>query len=436
MEYHDSARAKAVAARAREFVDREVLPMEREHLARGETISKATIEALQEEAKARDLYQIQVPEKFGGQGLDFREMLPTFEQVGRAMTASRIMAAGAPSEGNIRTFEKAGTEEQKERWLYPILRGELSSAFSMTEPMQGGGSDPKMLQTTAEKDTVEQSSTSPAVPEAQQDGDEWVIDGHKWWTSGGANADVLLVMARSDMDAHPYEGCTNFIVPADADGVEVVRNVDTIGGHGVTEYEGGHAEIKYNDVRVGEEHVLGEVNGGFQLSQYRLGGGRLTHCMRFSGMADRALDVAKAYMTEREAFGSPLADKQALRHRIADAETRLHAARTMVRHAAREIAEGNEARIEIAMAKTFTATVVQEIVDLAVQCCGGNGIGKDLPLAYFYESVRAFRIVDGADEVHRRSIARDAFEDPRPEEVEHVLTFDESLREAPTAADD
>jgi acyl-CoA dehydrogenase len=408
MEYDDSERAREMGERAREFFDDIVLPVEREHVGTGEQLSMDTIEDLREEARERDLFMPQIPEKYGGQGLSFSDMLPTFEQAGRSLIGSFVLKAGAPSEGNIRTFEKAGTDDQIERWLEPMLNGELRSAFSMTEPMQGGGSDPKMIKTTAEKD-----------------GDEWVIDGHKWWTTAGSHADFLLVMARSDQDAHPYEGCTNFIVPTDTEGVEIVRDIPTIGGDGITDISGGHAEIRYEGVRIPEDNVLGDVNGGFQLSQYRLGGGRLTHCMRYTGMAERALDVAKAYLVEREGFGESLSDKQALRHRIADAETELHMARTGIRHAAKQVAAGEEARIEIAMAKTYTANIVQDAVDLAVQCCGANGIGKDLPLAYFYESVRAFRIIDGADEVHRRSIARDAFEDPPMEELEYVTRFKE-----------
>lgn len=418
MEYNDSAKAKEMGERARKFLDEHVLPLEREHVRSGEAISRDKLQELRDMADERNLYKPQIPEKYGGQGLDFRDMLPTFEQAGRSLIGSTIFRAGAPSEGNIRTFELAGTEEQKEQYLEPLIDGKIVSGFSMTEPMPGGGSDPKMIRTSAEKD-----------------GDEWVINGHKWFTSAGAAADFLLVMVRTDKEAHPYNGCTNFIVPTDTDGIEIVRNVPTIGGEGITGRSGGHAEIKYRDVRVPEENILGDLNGGFQLSQYRLGGGRLTHCMRYTGMAERALDIAKAYLVERDAFGESLSNKQALRHRIADAETELHMARTGIRHAAAEVAAGKEARIPIAMAKTYTANIVQDIVDLAVQCCGANGIAKDLPLAYFYESVRAFRIIDGADEVHRRSIARDAFDDVKSEEVEHVLRFDEELLDPDLAVD-
>jgi acyl-CoA dehydrogenase len=258
---------------------------------------------------------------------------------------------------------------------------------------------------------------------ARKDGDEWVIDGHKWWTTGGSDADVLLVMARTDEDAHPYAGCSIFVVPADADGVDVVRDIPHVGG-GVTGTV--HSEIRYDGVRVPESNLLGEENEGFAVAQQRLGPARLTHCMRYSGMAERALDVAKAYAAERESFGSSNADKQALRFAVAEAETELHAVRTMVRHAADEIAAGGEARVPVSMSKVFAANVVQETIDLAVQYCGANGIGKDLPLSDFYEEVRQFRIVDGADEVHKRVVARDAFDEERidPAELANLTRYD------------
>ncbi|WP_049923552.1 acyl-CoA dehydrogenase family protein [Halopiger djelfimassiliensis] len=410
MDYHDSEKANAVASRVAEFMVDVVLPREREALETGEKLSMDELAALWDRAKDRNLFAPQVAPEYGGQGLDFRDMLPSFEQVGRSLLGPLAVRANAPQEGNMHTLELVGTEDQKERWLRPLVQGELTSAFAMTEPRQGGGSDPKMLQSTAVKD-----------------GDEWVINAHKWWTTDGLAADFYLVMARTDLDAHPYEGTSIVLVPADADGVEVVRNIPHLGGHGLTEREGGHAEVKFDDVRVPLENTVGEENHGFRIAQQRLGGGRLTHCMRYSGMAKRSLEIAKAYLSEREAFESTLAEKQALRHRIADAETRLHAARTMVRHAAREL-DRSDARTEVAMAKLFTATVTNETIDLAVQCCGGNGIGKDLPLAHFYENVRAFRIVDGADEVHRRTIARWAFDDVDTAELESTLEFDDDLR--------
>ncbi|WP_137283778.1 acyl-CoA dehydrogenase family protein [Halorussus salinisoli] len=403
MEYDDPRRGREVAERVRTFVREEVLPVERNRLGEG-PVSDETVRELREAAREYDVYAPQIPEEYGGMGMGFREMLPVFEAAGRSLLGPTAVRVDAPDEGNMHTLELVGTDEQKDRWLGPLVEGEARSGFSMTEPAPGAGSDPKMIRTTAEKE-----------------GDEWVIDGHKWWTTQGSEADVLLVMARTDEDAHPYEGCSIFLVPADTPGVEVVRDIPHVGG-AVTGMS--HAEIRYDDVRVPEENLLGEENAGFAIAQQRLGPARLTHCMRYSGMAERALDIAKAYADERRAFDGPLSEKQAIRFEVAETEMRLHAVRTMVRHAARQIAAGEQARVAVATSKVFAANVVQDAIDTAVQICGGNGIGKDLPLADFYENVRQFRIVDGADEVHKRVIARRAFEDLNPSEVEHLTQFD------------
>jgi acyl-CoA dehydrogenase len=411
LDYRDPEAGVAVAERTREFVREDVVPVEREYLGE-ESIPDAVIADLREKARERELYGPQIPAEYGGLGLDFRAMLPVFEAAGRSLLGPAALRCDAPDEGNMHLLELAGDEAQQERWLAPLAAGEITSAFAMTEPMNGGGSDPKMLATTAEK--------SEARGASEQDGDEWVIDGHKIWTTQGGDADVYFVMARTNDDAHPYEGTSILIVPADTDGVDVVRNVPHVGG---APLGGTHAELRFDGARVPAENVLGPEDAGFVLAQQRLGPARLTHCMRFAGMADRALDVATAYATEREAFGGTLADKQALRFSVAEQRTRLHAVRTMVRHVADAIDEGSDARVEVAMAKSFAANVTQEAVDAALQVCGGAGIGKDLPLADFYENVRAFRIIDGADEVHRRTIARDAFEDPPTEELSVLPQF-------------
>ncbi|WP_458209962.1 acyl-CoA dehydrogenase family protein [Haladaptatus sp. NG-SE-30] len=403
MEYDDTDRATEFATRTREFIDEIVIPVEREALGNG-PVGDEAIRELREAAREYDVYAPHLPEEYGGHGLSYREMLPVFEAAGRSLLGPTAIRVDAPDEGNMHTLELFGTDEQKERWLRPLVAGDARSGFSMTEPSPGAGSDPKMIRTTAEKD-----------------GDEWVIDGHKWWTTQGTEADVLIVMARTDPDVHPYQGCSLFLVPTDTPSVEVVRDIPHLGG-GLTGM--GHAEIKYENVRVPDDALLGTLDEGFKHAQQRLGPARLTHCMRFSGMAERALDVAKAYVSDREAFGTPLSEKQDLRFTVAEAETQLHAARTMVRHAARAIEAGDEARVPVSMAKVFTANVVQTVIDDCVQLCGGSGIGKDLPLADFYENVRQFRIVDGADEVHKRVIARNAFENVDSSEIENIPTYD------------
>lgn len=402
MEYNDSDRGRELAAQVREFVNDVIIPVERDHLGDG-PISSDQLEELREEARDRGIYAPQVSTEYGGMGIDFRDVLPSFEEAGRSLLAPPAIRVDAPDEGNMHTFELVGTEEQKEQWLKPLVAGEINSGFAMTEPMQGGGSDPKMLKTTAEKD-----------------GDDWVINGHKWWTTNGYEAEIFLVMARTDPNAHPYSGCSIILVPADTPGLTIQRKIP----HMADDLVGtSHAEITFNDVRVPLGNLLGEENEGFSIAQQRLGPARLTHCMRYSGMASRALNIAKAYATEREAFGSSIADKQGIRFEIADAETELHAARCMVRQAARKITAGEQARIEISMSKYYTSNVVQDTIDLAMQICGANGLGKDLPIADFYQNVRQFRFVDGADEVHKRVIARDAFEDINSSELQNITRF-------------
>ncbi len=401
--FDDSETAQDLAGRAKALMDDVVIPAERE-LEGGTEVSEATVAELRDAARDYDIYAPQIDEAHGGMGHDFRDVLPTFEQAGRSLLGPLAMRVDAPDQGNMHLLELQGTEAQKEEYLEPLVTGDLKSGFSMTEPMQGAGSDPKMIKTGARKD-----------------GDEWVIDGHKWFTTQGLPADVLLVFARTDQDAHPYEGCSVFIVPKDTDGVEVVRDVP----HMESETEGkGHAEIKFHGVRVPEENLLGEEGKGFAHVQERLGPARLTHCMRFSGMAQRSLSVATAYLSEREAFGTKLSEKQRARTDLAEQSMRLQAARSLVRTAADEIAAGNQARIEVSMAKVFTANVVQELVDTCLQYCGANGIARDLPIADFYESVRQFRIVDGSDEVHLRTIARDLFDDVDETELEQVTRYD------------
>ena len=397
IDYPESDRASELGGRTRELMEEVILPVERD-LDGGEAISAADLETLREAAQDYGVYCPQMPEEYGGMGESFRDSLAVFEEAGRSLLGPPALRVDAPDEGNMHTIELAGTEAQKERWLPPLIRGEAKSAFSMTEPAPGGGSDPKMIKTTAEKD-----------------GDEWIINGHKWWTSNGCEADVFIVMARTDMDAHPYEGCSMFLLPAGADGLDIVRDVPAMES---SILDLSHAEVHYNDVRVPEENLLGAENDGFQIAQQRLGPARLTHCMRFCGMADRSLAIARAYMKNREGFGSSLADKQSLRHKVAEQELALHTTRAVTRDAARRVSDKKEARLPVAMCKVHAARMVQEAVDLAIQCCGGAGLSRDLPLVDFYEGMRFFRIGDGPDEVHLRSIAREAFAD------EHVAEAD------------
>jgi len=407
LEYHDSPEATALAERVAEFVDEVVLPVEREQAGRG-PVESEVIENLREEARDRGLYAPQMPEEYGGHGLDYRDLLPALEQAGRSPLAEPAMRIDAPDEGTMHLLELLADEEQAEEWLRPLVAGDIRSAFAMTEPMQGGGADPTMLRTSAERD-----------------GDEWVIDGHKWWITNGSKASFFVVMARTDRDVHPYEGSSLFIVPADTPGIEIVRDIPHMGGDFLGSV---HSEILFEDVRVPEENVLGEVGNGFSHAQQRMVPARLTQCMRHAGKSRRALDVAKAFMNEREVFGDPIAEKQGPQFDLADAETKLHTARLIARNAAESYAAGEQARLEASMAKYWVTNVADEIVDTALQFCGSNGIGYDLPLAGFYQSTRIIRIADGPDEVQKRVIAREALKNIDEREVEHISRFGDPRR--------
>jgi acyl-CoA dehydrogenase len=238
---------------------------------------------------------------------------------------------------------------------------------------------------------------------AEPDGGEWVINGHKWFASGADGAAFMLIMARTNPDVPTHKGSTIFIAPANTPGIQIVRRVPTMGA--LTDL-GGHCELNFHDLRLPESAILGKEGEGFALTQARLGPARLTHCMRWTGIAQRALEIATEYAVEREAFGKHLSEHQSIQWMLADSATELHAGRLMIHHAAWMLEKGEQARQETSMCKVFVAETVNRVLDRAIQVCGGMGVSRDLPLSRWYEAARAFRIYDGASEVHRMVIAR------------------------------
>jgi acyl-CoA dehydrogenase len=382
--YPDSARSTDLAARVREFVEKEVVPYEQEHHFDG--LNPDALKTLRDKAKQMGLYGPQIPVRFGGLGLNLREVVPIFEAAGRSLLGPLVLNCAAPDEGNMHTLGFAATPLQQERYLRPLAEGYVRSAFAMTEPAPGAGSDPTMIQTTA-----------------QRDGTHWVIDGHKWFTSGADGAAFFLVMARTNPDGPAQKGCTIFMVDAGTKGLTIKRRISLIGG----EAPGGHCEVLFDGVRVPSSAILGKEGQGFKIAQQRLGPARLTHCMRWTGVAERALELAAERIKTREAFGSRLADKQALQWMVSDSVMELHAGKLMVRHAADLIIEGNEARTESSLTKIHVAESINRVIDRAIQMCGALGLTEELPLGQFYTEARAFRIYDGASEVHRMVVARE-----------------------------
>jgi acyl-CoA dehydrogenase len=401
----------------RAFVREEVWPLE----TIADELSQEQLDRvyapLQEEVKRRGLWAAHLSPDLGGQGFGQLKLGMMHEILGTSAYAPNAFGNAAPDSGNSEILALAGTDEQKERWLHPLLAGDLKSAFSMTEP-DVAGSDPTTLRTRAVRD-----------------GDEWVINGHKWFSSNASIADFLIVMVVTDPDARPYQRASMIIVPVDAPGVDIVRDVPTM-EHPEGQYGryGGHAEIYYRDVRVPQENLLGAEGAGFLIAQQRLGPGRIHHCMRWLGVSKRAFDMLCERSLYREAQGSVLAKKETVQNWIADSAAEMQAARLMTLHAAWKMdTEGaSAARQEIGLIKFYGATVLGNVIDRALQAHGSLGYSTDLPLEAMYRYARAARFYDGPDEVHRSSVARQILRGYEPPAdgvpTEHVPTRREAAK--------
>jgi acyl-CoA dehydrogenase len=359
----------------REFVREEIWPMETLSLDQAQ-IERA-FEPLLEQVKERGLWAAHLPPDLGGQGFGQVKLGLMHEILGTSMLAPFAFGNQAPDSGNSEILAMAGTSEQKERWL--------------TEP-ENAGSDPTTLSTTAVRD-----------------GDEWVINGHKWFSSNASIADFLIVMVVTDPDAHRYQRASMIIVPADTPGVDIVRDVSTM-EHPQEEFGklGGHAEIYYRDVRVPASNLLGAQGAGFLIAQQRLYPGRIHHCMRWLGVSKRAFDMLCERSLVRYAHGSLLSEKETVQNWIADSAAQMNAARLMTLHAAwiMDTQGASAARKEISLIKFYGANVLHDVVDRALQVHGSLGYSTDLPLEAMYRFARGARFYDGPDEVHRQSVAR------------------------------
>jgi acyl-CoA dehydrogenase len=353
-----------------------------------EAVFNQIVRDLQKQVKAQGLWATHLPPELGGQGYGQVKLALLNEIEGRTLWAPLVFGNAAPDTGNSEILALAGTPEQKERWLYPLLDGRFKSAFSMTEP-EHAGSDPTVMSTRAELD-----------------GDEWVINGHKWFSSNGGISEFLIVMAITDPDDAPHERASMIIVPNATAGVEVVEDVPTM--FDPEPYGYGHPEIYYRSVRVPKSYLLGRRGGGFELAQMRLGPGRIHHCMRWLGQAQRALEMLCERAVQREVGGEPLASKQTVQNWIADSAAEIQAARLMTLHAAWVIDQHGQraSRTEISMIKYFGAQVLHNVIDRALQAHGALGFSGHMPLEEMYRRARGARIYDGADEVHRVAVAR------------------------------
>ncbi len=373
--------------RVRTFVDEHVIPNEATILEEDKSKKRDTLSKLRERARSEGLFVPHLPKEYGGLGLGIMGMCALFREMGRSPIGAACFNCDAPDQGNMDLLLRAASPSIREKWLAPLARAEITSGFSMTEPAPGAGADPTNLKTRAKKVAG-----------------GWVIDGHKWYTTGGGDASFLIVMARTSDEGK--DAATMFAVDRHAPGVEHVRDVPVMSPPILVHRE---AELRFKEVRVADDAVIGKVGDGFRLAQARLVPARLTHCMRWLGLADRALQMCRQYVVTRESFGKTLAHHQMIQKKLADAVRGIHAGNLMTLHCAQMLEQGKdkESRPYSSMAKNHVANVLCDVLDDAIQMHGALGYSEDMPFSMWYRFARAARIADGPDEVHDVVVARD-----------------------------
>ena len=386
MDFSLSPEIESYRTRIRAFVEKHVLPLEMDpaNYDEGENIKDSVLEPLREKARAEGLWALQMPKERGGQGLPITGMAATYEEMGRSIFGPVVFNCAAPDDGNMILLNKVGTEQQKKRWLQPIIDGKVRSAFVMTEPMPGGGSDPTVMLTRAER----------------KGNDRWVISGHKWFSTGAGVAQHFIVIAKTSDDKR--KGLTAFLFDRNQPGWEILRKIKIMG----PEEHGGHCEVRFNALEVPDENRLMEIGDGLKVTQIRLGTARLTHCMRWLGMAKRALEICTPYIKERVSFGAKLADHEGVQWMLGEAAMDIQIGRLLTMNAAWKLDQGDFARKEVSMAKVAVADVLHKAVDTAIQLMGAKGYSGDTKLEWMYRYARCARLVDGASEVHKMVLAR------------------------------
>ena len=374
-------------ATVRRFIDEDAIPHESADLAHDVVRLDLVLKSLRARARELGIYAPQLPKSLGGLELSWRERAGILEEAGRSFLGPGAMNCAPPDQPNMISLIEHGSKEQQARYLRPLIAGEIRSCFAMTEPAPGAGSDPNMLRTTATRDSS-----------------HWILNGHKWFISGAVNAALAIVVAKTS------EGPTLFLVDTDRPGYELVRNIGSMDGYQI----GGHGEIRLQNCRIPDECVLGEVGRGLQYAQVRLEPARLSHCMRFVGRASRALEIAQSYVMQRDSFGERLSNLQQIQAFVADSHIELHASRLMIDDCAARLDARLPVKDQTAMAKVFVSEAVCRVADRAVQMMGALGISEDTPVSMILRESRAFRIYDGANELHRSTLARRVFRNSHP----------------------
>ena len=390
MDFTTTEKMTVILEMINEFVDKELIPLEPAFLTQSTAEILPEILEKQKKVKQMELWGPCYPTELGGMGLNLMEHALVSEALGRTPLGHFVFWCQAPDVGNIELLEMFGSADQKKRWLHPLIKGDIRSCFSMTE-VDLAGSNPLLMDTTAVKD-----------------GDDYVINGQKWYTTSADGAEFAIVMAKTNPEAPPYLQASMIIVPCDTPGFNLVRNIPVMGHSGDGYFS--HGEILYQNCRVPQENLIGQEGQGFVLAQERLGPGRIHHCMRWIGICNRAFDLMCRRAKERAIApdGRTLATRQIIQSWIAECAAEIQAARLMVLHAAWRIHhEGAKAaRKDISLIKFKVANVMQKVIDHALQVHGGLGMTDDTVLAFFFRHERAARIYDGADEVHKVSVAK------------------------------
>jgi acyl-CoA dehydrogenase len=385
MDFSLSPEIEALRLRVSAFVEQHVLPLEAEpeNFSDHENIPLARLAAVQEKAKQAGLWAPQSPEEFGGMALPIVAWAVMYEEAARSIFGALAMNCMAPDDGNMNLLSRIGTPAQKAWWLKPIVEGKVKSAFAMTEPAPGGGSDPSMIRTAAERR-----------------GGGWVIRGRKWFITGAGEAAHFIVVARTSDDKR--KGLTAFLYHRDQPGWRIVRRIAIMG----PEEHGGHCELEFDGLEVDDDNVLLGVGEGLKVTQIRLGPARLTHCMRWLGLSKRCLEIAQAYVNDRQGFGVKLADRESVQIKLGQVAQQIEVGRLLTMHAAWKLDRGDRARKAISMAKVHVADTLHNAADTAIQLNGARGYSKDTILEWIYRAARAARLVDGASEVHNMVLAR------------------------------
>jgi acyl-CoA dehydrogenase len=402
MDFQPTARSQDFAERLTAFVAERVQPAEplyaRQLAEAGDPHAQPPVmEELKEEARSRGLWNLFHPDPDVGPGLSNVEYAPLAEIMGRTFLAPEACNCAAPDTGNMEVLTQFGTEEQKDRWLRPLLDGEIRSAFAMTEP-----------------DVASSDATNIRL-RIERDGDDYVLNGRKWWTTGAVREScrIFIVMGKTDPAAPTYQQQSMVLVPRDTPGVTVVRNLPVFG---YTDPEG-HGEVHFEDVRVPVTNVLAGEGAGFLIAQARLGPGRIHHCMRAIGAAERALELLCRRASERETFGKPVATRSNVQDWVAESRIEIEMVRLLTLKTAwlMDTVGNKHARTEIAAIKVAAPQVALKVIDRAIQVHGGAGVSDDFPLAAMYAHMRTLRLADGPDEVHKMTIARGELRPYRPE---------------------